>query len=448
MARPDRHAGTPGAEQTGVVVAHDVEDRQARRPIYGMGRHNHENDVAIPGFDDLVVLSGDDTFFTTPVTTTAAPQSLTYDTRAWSQLYIYIAPDTDALWADEGDLWAFVSDDPSYNDYFDFTPGDTTESRAISSRCPSTIATGKKADGTELRSTDFPGMLPPPPGSANPGRAAVGARPVGQRGEHTSVRQRTCSDFVRIEDIAYDKRPGMSNVVYLADSGRAHDRRTGLRGKSTNGRIWKLAFSRRDAGEALDPHRRRHVCDRGSAATPAEAQGSIHQPDNVETTVNGASSCTRIRAPRTRSRRDRPMRRRRTRGSGGTASRAARSRSPRRSTSRRTSTASNLDPSKPGSIGSWESSGVVDASSILGPGWFLLDVQAHTLWIEKAPGPDVVAPAGPDWTFKREGGQLLAAEDPRHLAGVRRSRMRASLRRRPRRLPRECRSDEARRRAC
>ena len=36
--------------------------------IYGMGRHNHENNVAIPGFDDLVVLSGDDTFTSGPLT--------------------------------------------------------------------------------------------------------------------------------------------------------------------------------------------------------------------------------------------------------------------------------------------------------------------------------------------------------------------------------------------
>ncbi len=27
-----------------------------------MGHHNHENSVAIPGFGDLVILSGDDTF--------------------------------------------------------------------------------------------------------------------------------------------------------------------------------------------------------------------------------------------------------------------------------------------------------------------------------------------------------------------------------------------------
>ena len=43
------------------------------------------------------------------------------------------------------------------------------------------------------------------------------------------------------------------------------------------------------------------------------------------------------------------------------------------------------------------------------PGAFLIDVQAHTLWVEKAPGDDTfIAPtAEPDFTYKREGGQLL-----------------------------------------
>ena len=61
-----------------------------------MGRHNHENSVAIPGYDELVVLTGDDTF--------SAPSS---------QLYSYVADDADAVWNDEGGLWAFVSDDPA-----------------------------------------------------------------------------------------------------------------------------------------------------------------------------------------------------------------------------------------------------------------------------------------------------------------------------------------------
>ena len=56
-----------GAEENGVVLALDIKSKQYH-VIYGMGRHNHENDVAIPGFDDLVVLSGDDTFTSGPLT--------------------------------------------------------------------------------------------------------------------------------------------------------------------------------------------------------------------------------------------------------------------------------------------------------------------------------------------------------------------------------------------
>ena len=48
--------------------------------------------------------------------------------------------------------------------------------------------------------------------------------------------------------------------------------------------------------------------------------------------------------------------------------------------------------------------GVVDASSVFGPGAFLINVQAHTLWIEQS--------AAPDWTNKREGGQLMLLRIP------------------------------------
>ena len=51
----------PSAEQAGVVVALDIKSG-AYRSIYGMGRHNHENDVGVPGYGHPVVLSGDDTF--------------------------------------------------------------------------------------------------------------------------------------------------------------------------------------------------------------------------------------------------------------------------------------------------------------------------------------------------------------------------------------------------
>ena len=56
--------------------------------------------------------------------------------------------------------------------------------------------------------------------------------------------------------------------------------------------------------------------------------------------------------------------------------------------------------------GSWESSGIVDVSSVFGPGAFLLDVQAHG-WDETLSGGND-APAVP----KREHGQLLLLRAP------------------------------------
>jgi len=55
-----------------------------------------------------------------------------------------------------------------------------------------------------------------------------------------------------------------------------------------------------------------------------------------------------------------------------------------------------------GNVGAWESSGIVDASSVFGPGAFLLDVQAGTFVIQeevRIEGPDTL-------TYQREGGQL------------------------------------------
>src|SRR5262245_57693491 len=103
--------GDPAEKENGVVVALDVQTGKYRT-ILGMGRHNHENDVAIPGFDDLVVFSGDDTFTSGPLTGVPAPPvgtpSLPGPVPSQSQLYSYIAPDTDSLLNDQGDLWAFV----------------------------------------------------------------------------------------------------------------------------------------------------------------------------------------------------------------------------------------------------------------------------------------------------------------------------------------------------
>ena len=75
-------------------------------------------------------------------------------------------------------------------------------------------------------------------------------------------------------------------------------------------------------------------------------------------------------------------------------------------------TPADQDLASKGNLGAWESSGVVDASAAFGPGAFLVTVQAHSFWVAKAPGDDNVAPAGPDFTYKREGGQLLLVRIP------------------------------------
>jgi hypothetical protein len=72
----------------------------------------------------------------------------------------------------------------------------------------------------------------------------------------------------------------------------------------------------------------------------------------------------------------------------------------------------DVDGRPNGNWGAWESSGIVDASAAFGPGSFLIDVQAHTLWVEKAPGDDNNGDGQPDFTFKREGGQLLLLKIP------------------------------------
>jgi hypothetical protein len=50
----------------------------------------------------------------------------------------------------------------------------------------------------------------------------------------------------------------------------------------------------------------------------------------------------------------------------------------------------------------WEASGIADASRYFGDGAFLINVQAHTVFVDTAP-----LPSNPAITQKREGGQLL-----------------------------------------
>ena len=337
----------PGAEQAGVVVAYDVKSGQYRS-IYGMGRHNHENSVALEGYRHPVVLSGDDTF---------SPPA--------SQLYMYLADDADAVWNDQGTLWAFQSSNPAINDYGDLSGSQSVSGKFI--RVPLEIA---KGDQTALENWS----------NAN-----------------------NVFQFIRVEDMAYDRHH--RNVVYIADSGEPRalpDPATGRlrRGPSgtigpwPNGRMWKMVLDRKDPTKVASLSILIDGDVRGAAG--AGDVNLIHQPDNVETTRDlvlfqedpgshnhypiGTGTTARIWAYDLK------------RGNAPYVVARVNQSADEGPTDVDASTTKGL-------WGSWESSGIVDASKFFGKGAFLVDVQAHTMAVqEEQRGP---------LTFVREGGQLL-----------------------------------------
>jgi hypothetical protein len=405
--------GDPDEEENGVTIAYDVRTGQYHT-VYGMGRFNHENNVAIPGYDDLVVLSGDDTFTSGSLTLPPGPNPAT-SAPAQSQLYSYIASDTDSLLDDKGDLWAFVSDNSSFTDYYDFVPGSTQSITGHFIKVPKNIATGKNPDGSELTSADV--GYPPPDGgwqtdlrTTGPAVPIDGPQWVLEYWSHLNH----VFQFVRVEDIAYDKRPGMGNVVYFADTGRATAGDPGAN-KSTNGRIWKMVLDPDDPTQ-VDSLSILLDGDDSAVQTP----GEIHQPDNVETTATGLLV---------------------TEDPGGNNQFPANSSDPNATTARlwyvpfsspgSAQVVAKIDQSADagptdvgpapttdlslGNWGSWETTGIVDASAAFGVGAYLINIQAHSLWIEKAPGPDTFIDSetvNPDFTYKREGGQLLLIRIP------------------------------------
>ena len=335
-------AGGSDPQQAGVVVAYDVRTGQ-RRPILGMGRHNHENSVAVPGLSQLALFSGDDTFVSNPPN---------------SQLYVYMAPDADAVWNDQGKLYAFKPDSAATDDYYDVSGAATVAGTFI--EVPKATA---QSDQTALE---------------------------------TWSQANGVFDFVRIEDIAYDRNN--PHILYLADSGRGS-------GAAPNGRIWKLVLDEQSDGL----HGTLSILINGDTSAVG-TEGVIHQPDNLETTPNslliqedpGSGNQYTIGTGTTA----RIWRYDVAGPDAGTLEVVA------RIDQSADEGPTDVDSSSAAKWGAWESSGIVDASAAFGPGAFFVTVQAHSLWIEKAPGPDYVAPSGPDFTLKREGGQLLLVRIP------------------------------------
>jgi hypothetical protein len=344
----------PGAEQPGVVVALDVKNG-AYKSIYGMGRHNHENSVGVPGYGYPVLLSGDDTFVSNP------PES---------QLYMYVAADGDAVWNDEGKLFAFVANEKT--NYNQVTTADTLTGEFM--EVPEPIASGKRLDGSGsdiTRAVDFPSYAAPPAGVPDGPQWVLDQ--WGNAANNTEGKD--VFDFVRIEDIAYDRND--PHVVYLADSGR------GSGTSAPNGRIWKMVLDEDEPTVVTSLT----ILIEGSNLTGQG--GDIHQPDNLETTEN---SLFIQEDPSTANQFVNPARIWRYDLEDETKEVVA--------------TINAIGPSA--NPGSWESSGIVDASSIFGPGAFLVDVQAHGWEIQRSPDPPVLNQVN----LMREAGQLLLIRIP------------------------------------
>ncbi len=108
-------------------------------------------------------------------------------------MYMYSAASGSGLWNDEGTLYAFVADNPNVNDYGDFPAANGASGHFV--EVPPMIASGKRPDGTDVRAADF-GYPAPPTGVPD------GPQWVLEHWSHNVVR---ALQFIRIEDIAYDR---------------------------------------------------------------------------------------------------------------------------------------------------------------------------------------------------------------------------------------------------
>ncbi|HXH88902.1 MAG TPA: alkaline phosphatase PhoX, partial [Gaiellaceae bacterium] len=313
----------PGSEQAGVVVAYDVRNN-TYKAVYSMGRHNHENAVAIPGYKVSVILSGDDTF--------SAPAS---------QMYMYLTHGATGVMNDSGALYGFKSDDPTVNDY-----GDLSGSKSVSGtfvRVPVAIALGEQ-DGLEKWSNDN-GIF----------------------------------QFIRVEDIAYDRNT--PNVVYFADTGepralpdatttRLRRGPSGTKGPYPNGRIFKMVLDKKNMLRVTSLS---ILIDGDSKGAGSAGDISlIHNPDNVETTKQallfqedpGSQNQYAASDP------------------NGTNARTWRY-DLKTGKLDVVATANQAALDQTTAKGNWEGSGIVDASAVFGKGWFYTNVQAHSVLVQQ-----------------------------------------------------------------
>ncbi|HSM38828.1 MAG TPA: hypothetical protein VK838_05790 [Candidatus Limnocylindrales bacterium] len=218
--------------------------------VAGLGRLNHENTVGLPGYNQIALLTTDDTFSATT-----------------SQLYMYLANNESQVWQDKGSLWAFQVTrkngvavdqyDPfnGANDYLDLGLDDEMQGKFI--RVPKEIARGTTGEAPQ------------------------------DALENWSVANNVFT-FVRLEDVAVDKNNG--HVVYVADTGASRvvpDPATGRlwrpsgTGLADNGRIFKFVFNDKNP-KKVDSFT---VLADGDAPTHPKFVG-FTSPDNLDTSSN------------------------------------------------------------------------------------------------------------------------------------------------------------------
>jgi hypothetical protein len=368
-------SGTFDFRQAGYSVALDAKSGSFDT-IARAGRLNHENTVVVPGgWDDVVALTGDDTF--------AAPAS---------QLYMYAADDQAAFLDDEGSLWAFQVTgrngvplvDPfdagnDANDYLEITMGDDFQGRFIP--VPDSIATGTTGSPPQQALEDW-------------------------------SNENNVFQFVRVEDIAYD--PDSPTTVYFADTGTTRlweDTGSGrLIRKLTSadrpyydsdGRIFKMILNEDDptSVDSFSIVAQGRLARQDPGALPADPPivtvidigvGFVN-PDNL-----GAGHNSLMVQEDSAANNDVW---RYTMGSG--------------------SPGTWIKVASATQAGTAETSGIVDASLWLGAGWWVLDVQSHVnlpgavpagVWGDD-PAHEPIYPLGPAngsaYSLRRELGQLL-----------------------------------------
>jgi hypothetical protein len=333
-----------------------------------LGRHNHENTVIVPGgWRQTVSLSGDDTF--------TAPSS---------QIYLSTSSSPSALVNGRGTLWAFrvtgtdagpvdpAEPQNNANDYLEIEPGDQWTGKFI--RVPGDVARGRTAE-------------PPQTALENWSNA-------------NNVFQ-----FVRVEDMAYD--PDNPRVVYFTDTGSTRLREDPATGRlfrpaaddvpyfNTDGRLFKMVFNE-DNPRVVDELSivaqgllTEQLTNPAPPATPTltviDPGVGFRAPDNIDV---GANSLMLQED----------------------ASSAKIWRWDLASTWTHVGTVTHPTAPTAG-----ESSGIIDMSTWLGPGWWALDVQSHVNKTLGPAGQTYVTPlGGPVLTYqtRREDGQLLLMHVP------------------------------------